>query len=167
MKKLLSIRFAARLFSLMLLQFLFVVSLTAQESVNTTGGNATGSGGSASYSAGQVFYQIYKDSTGEVRQGVQQPYEIYTVAVENETTVPISLNIFPNPTSGMLTLDLKDNNPLQYKYLLYDAQGKLIDSMPISDIQTQLSFGYLPTGVYMLNLMQKNVVIKSFKIVKR
>ena len=35
-----------------------LTGLQAQESVNTTGGNASGSGGSVSYSVGQVTYHV-------------------------------------------------------------------------------------------------------------
>ncbi|MDD2634269.1 MAG: hypothetical protein PHW82_02085 [Bacteroidales bacterium] len=50
-----------------------ITGLQAQESVNTTGGNALGSGGSVSYSAGQVIYTNNTGTSGSVAQGVQQP----------------------------------------------------------------------------------------------
>lgn len=145
---------------------LLATGLFAQQSIPAAGGNAIGFGGSVSYSVGQTFYHVQSDTSGEVRQGVQQPYEIYTVSINDETSIAISLSIYPNPTSDILTLDIKENIPLQYKYLLFDAQGKLIDSNPISDKQTQLSFGVLPPGVYMLNIVNDKRVVKVFKIVK-
>jgi hypothetical protein len=39
------------------------------------GGEATGSGGSVSYSVGQVVYTTNTGINGSVAQGVQQPYE--------------------------------------------------------------------------------------------
>ena len=56
-----------------------LTGLQAQESVNATGGNAQGSGGSVSYSVGQLFYLIITGETGSVSEGVQQPYEISVV----------------------------------------------------------------------------------------
>ena len=46
----------------------------AQQSVNTTGGNASGSGGSVSYSVGQVVYTYHSSSSGQMNQGVQQVF---------------------------------------------------------------------------------------------
>lgn len=62
--------------SALLLLGLGLTGLQAQESVNATGGNASGSGGSASYSVGQVVYTTNTGTNGTVAQGVQQPFEI-------------------------------------------------------------------------------------------
>ena len=48
--------------------------LHAQESPTASGGEATGTGGTASYSVGQVVYTTNTDATGTVTQGVQQAY---------------------------------------------------------------------------------------------
>ena len=65
--------------SAVLLLGLGLTGLQAQESVNATGGNASGSGGSASYSVGQVVYTNNTGTSGSVAQGVQQPFEISVV----------------------------------------------------------------------------------------
>ncbi len=51
----------------------------AQESIVASGGEATGTGGSSSYSIGQVSYTSNQGTGGSVEQGVQQPFEIYAV----------------------------------------------------------------------------------------
>ena len=50
--------------------------LHAQENTTAAGGEATGSGGTASYSVGQVVYTTVTGTNGSVAQGVQHPYEI-------------------------------------------------------------------------------------------
>ncbi|MDD4385781.1 MAG: hypothetical protein PHD06_11460, partial [Bacteroidales bacterium] len=63
-----------------LLTFTFSLStVQAQESLNATGGNASGSGGSAGYSVGQMVYTTHIGTNGSVAEGVQQPYEISIV----------------------------------------------------------------------------------------
>ena len=51
--------------------------LQAQESPTAAGGEATGSGGTASYSIGQVVYTTNTGTNGSVAQGVQQPFVIF------------------------------------------------------------------------------------------
>ncbi|MBV1889111.1 MAG: HYR domain-containing protein, partial [Proteobacteria bacterium] len=51
---------------------LLIIPISAQESINVSGGDATGTGGSSSYSVGQVFYTTNVGATGSVAQGVQQ-----------------------------------------------------------------------------------------------
>ena len=57
-----------------ILAFTFSISSTsAQETIPASGGDAKGSGGSVSYSVGQLFYRIYPGTNGSVAEGVQQP----------------------------------------------------------------------------------------------
>ena len=69
--------------------FVFMLSFlgaVAQESINASGGNASGSGGSASYSVGQLVYQTYYGTNGYESKGVQQPYEISSATATEDIT---------------------------------------------------------------------------------
>ena len=61
---------------IILLIILSSFRIMAQQAINASGANATGSGGSVSYSVGQVLYTTNSGSNGSSAQGVQQPYEI-------------------------------------------------------------------------------------------
>jgi uncharacterized protein (TIGR02145 family) len=50
--------------------------LALQNTISAAGGNAKGSGGSASFTVGQIFYTKLSGTNGTVVQGIQQPYEI-------------------------------------------------------------------------------------------
>ena len=58
------------LFAVCLLQF----SLSAQTTVNATGGEATGGNVQMSYSIGEVVYTTASNTTYVLTQGEQQPY---------------------------------------------------------------------------------------------
>lgn len=47
----------------------------SQESVNAAGGDAMGTGGTASYSVGQVVYTTIGENGTKVAQGVQQAFQ--------------------------------------------------------------------------------------------
>ena len=93
---------------------LFGIGLTglqAQTSGNATGGNASGSGGSVSYSVGQVVYTTNIGTNGSVAQGVQQPYEISVVtAIEQTKTINLLVTAYPNPATDYLTLNISNSN---------------------------------------------------------
>ena len=138
----------------------------AQESTNASGGDATGTGGTASYSVGQVVYTTNTGSTGSVAQGVQHAYEIFTVGIK-ETELNISLTAFPNPTTENLTLQISDYNNEQLSYQLFDMQGKQLSNGQITAQQTQINMNSLPTATYYVNVVnQKNKKVQSFKIIK-
>lgn len=139
----------------------------AQESVNASGGDATGSGGTVAYSIGQVVYTTNTGSNGSVAQGVQHTYEIFTVGIK-EIAMNISLTAFPNPTTENLTLQISDYTNQQLTYQLFDVQGKQLSNGQITAQQTQINVNSLPTATYFINVVnQENKNIQSFKIVKQ
>lgn len=148
-----------------LLILLGTAGLLAQETVLATGGDASGTGGTVAYSIGQVIYTTNTGATGTVRQGVQQPYEILTVGI-NETALNISLSIFPNPTTEYLTLQVKNYNNEKLSYQLFDIQGKLLGSKVITTSKTQINLSDLSTGTYLINVIQENIKVQAFKIIK-
>ena len=138
--------------------------LHAQEAVTTTGGEATGTGGTASYTVGQVVYSTNIGTNGSMAQGVQQPYEISTTVGINETSINLALSVYPNPTTNYLTLKVEDNSNLSYQ--LYDLQGKLIENRNIVDNSTIVKMEGLPKATYFLKVTKNNKSVKTFKIIK-
>jgi len=151
------------------LLFLFVFGFSevkAQQVFPASGGIASGSGGSASYSVGQIVYTTFTSTNGSVAQGVQQPYEISVVTGINEVSMNISMSVFPNPTIGLLTLQISGNNFEKLYYNLIDLHGKLIEKKLLRSSQTELNLNGYPSGTYFLNLSRNNKNVKSFKIIK-
>lgn len=149
-----------------LIAFFTGFTLHAQQAIVASGGNATGTGGSASYSIGQVVYTTHTGSNGSISQGVQHAYEIFTLGIK-DTTMNISLIAFPNPTIENLTLQVNDYNNEQLIYRLFDIQGKLLSNGKIVAQQTQIVMGRLPAATYLVHVVnQTNKKIQSFKIIK-
>ena len=140
--------------------------IQAQESTNASGGDVIGSGGSVAYSIGQVVYTTNTGSAGSVAQGVQHAFEIFTVGIK-ETELNISLTAYPNPTTENLTLQISDYNNEKLAFQLYDLQGKLLTSGPVTAQQTQINTASLPAATYFINVVnQENKKVQSFKIIK-
>lgn len=149
----------------LLISISWVNICTAQESVNATGGTATGNGGTFTYSIGQLVYTTHSSNNGSLAQGVQHPYEILVVSVE-ATAPQILLSVFPNPTSDVLTLSIEEYNNETWQYQLTDMQGKFINTQPITQAATMISMRELASGAYFLHIMEESKKIKSFKIMK-
>ncbi len=139
-----------------------------QMTISSTGGNASGSGGSVSFTAGQVTYNTYSGTTGSVAQGVQQPYEISVVtAVENTESITLGYKVYPNPTSGVLILTAKLSDTGNSRFRLYDLNGILLQDMLIESDLTEIDVQFLSPGIYFLSVIQDNQEVKVFKIIKK
>jgi len=140
--------------------------LHAQESPTSTGGEATGIGGTASYSVGQVVYTTNTGTNGSVAQGVQQPFEISATVGVEVTEINLELVAYPNPTNNALTLNIGNYNNEKLTYQLYDMQGKLLDDKQVVNGSTTIGMQDLPVSTYLLNVLDNNSLIKTFKISK-
>ena len=140
-------------------------SAQGQTATVSAGMNASGRGGSASFSVGQLNYVTQSGTNGSSAQGVQQPYEIFIVSVlENQYN--IALSVYPNPTEGKVNLQVGDFKNKKLFYQLLDMQGRLIEKAEISEMQTELPMQNLPQATYLLNIYQNEKTIQSFKIIK-
>lgn len=149
---------------------LFAFSLTtgvlvAQESTNASGGEASGSGGIVSYSIGQVVFTNHTGPNGNINQGVQQPYEIYSVRIDEEF-LDNELTIFPNPTLENLQIEFEKYGDYNVSYQLIDPTGKILKESKIQSDQSILDMNAYQSGTYMLNFISESENIKTYKIIK-
>ena len=158
----------SKLLMLSLLFSLITPGLHAQESVNATGNNTSGTGGSTSYSVGQLVYTTNTATNGSVVQGVQQPYEISVVTgLEEAKGINLSISVYPNPTTYNLTLEVKNFELSNLNFQLYDIQGKLLQNEIITDNRTSIDMSNLVPATYFVKVIQSDQEVKTFKIIKK
>ena len=139
----------------------------SQSSVLSSGGDFKSSKASFSYSVGQILIsQNLSNSTslfGEniiLSHGVQQ---VFLQTCDRSTKVEIIAT--PNPSSGIVTLNLINWDEKQIQYNVFDALGKSILSSSISNDQTKLDLSFLSSGMYIISLGYHCGSLSSFKII--
>ena len=146
--------------------------LQAQETITTSGGNGIGSGGTVSYTLGQIVYSTTTGTSNSVAQGVQQPYEISVVLDLTETPdLKLVCTVFPNPTTNSLILKIEDLANKQYSASLYDIKGSLLVTQKIITNETVIAMSNYVPATYFLKITQPQgsaaiQVIKTFFIIK-
>lgn len=131
-----------------------------------SGGNTTGSGGNMSYSIGQITYTTTTGINGTMAQGIQQPFEIFTVLGKEELEIQLDLMAYPNPTNDSLTLTLNKSNLSELSFDLIDSTGKLIENRNINNVIQTIQMVNLPSAIYFVKVKNKGRVVKVFKIIK-
>jgi len=152
-----------------LLSGLGMTGLYAQEVISSGGGNASGSGGSASYSIGQVVFSYQTGTNGSLSEGVQQPYEIWIMnGLEDFAGIGLGYLAYPNPAKDFILLKVdNDNIPVSSLTLfMYDMNGKLIKSLKINDFETIIHMENFKPAIYYLKVIQDGKEVKTFKIIK-
>ena len=154
--------------TILLTLFFFITQIIfSQETLSTSGGNASGLGGSSSFTVGQVFYTSKSSITGFVSQGVQQAFEIQTLSNPDLLTVQLKAVTYPNPTTDYVVLKITDTALENLQYTIFDVNGKTIISKKITTSSTKITMKNYSIGMYLLKLTKENQPIKTFKIIKK
>lgn len=157
-----------KLFTLIIILTGIMVTF-AQSAIVSVGGDAQNNNGSVSYTVGQIAIQTNGNESFSVSEGVQQPYEIMTVGVNEFPQITLNAMVYPNPTENIAQLQL---NGLEiptggFHAILYDANGKLLQNINVNDDITTFQIGHYATGTYYLELRDGKRVLKTFKVIRR
>lgn len=143
------------------------ISIQAQYSIPASGGNATGTGGSVSYTIGQVVYTSIVVPDGIITQGIQQPFEILVVTGTSETSdITVEASVYPNPVTEFVILKVKSYEIDNLSYRLFDMNGSLIQEKKAEGNETRIQMGKFLPGTYILKIGNNQKDIKTFKIIK-
>ncbi len=152
------------LFALLILN---QTSAYSQSNVVSAGGSLSGAGGSASFSIGQLVFNRYTSVSHYVIEGLQQPFEIQTVAIYDQgPSENFDLSAFPNPTTDYLTLKVTNGKFEDCTYSIIDVLGNVVLSNKLSGKEHQIDLTLLPTASYFVTVYDKSKKIKTFKIIK-
>ena len=143
----------------------------AQSAIVPVGGDAQSNSGSVSYTVGQIAVQTSANSDGSVSvaEGVQQPYEIQAVGVDNYPQIALNAVVYPNPTEDLAQLQLNgfEIPAGGLRAILYDGKGKQLQTLTVTDDLTSFQIGHYATGTYYLELRDGRQVLKTFKVVRK
>ncbi len=157
-------------FLLTVLCTLFVMFGSAQSAIVATGGDTQSSSGSVSYTIGQIAVKTVANSNGSVSvaEGVQQPYEIQAVGVDNYPQIVLNAIVYPNPTENIAQLKLNGFElPVEgLRAHLFDGKGKLLQAFDVTSDLTSFQIGQYATGTYYLEVKTGTRVLKTFKVVR-
>jgi hypothetical protein len=147
---------------------LCLLEIHAQQTTSASSGNATGSGGSVSYTLGQVVYYTNTAASGSVSQGIQQPFEIFVVTgFEEAKGISLQCLVYPNPVSDYLILKMDGDVKIQCIASLYDINGKLLEDKKMDGSETRIAMNNYVSAIYFLKVIQNGKEIKTFKIIKK
>jgi hypothetical protein len=149
--------------------FFFILILastrvSAQFAVVASGGDAVSSSGSVSFSVGQISNAQVNSSTGSLSEGVQQPFELFEVTV-NEVLSQIGISLFPNPALTEVIIELPTMQE-GIKARIYSSNGSLIEEVSILSKSTSVNVRNWAASTYYVNLSDSSGNTSTYKLVK-
>jgi hypothetical protein len=74
--------------------------------------------------------------------------------------------IYPNPTKGLLRIDLPALNEQEAIIRLHDSTGRLIIQQTAVEVNNELNFSTYPSGIYIMSIQVGQNDRKEWKIIK-
>ena len=116
----------------------------------------------------------YDDAGNRIRRFEEIPMHAKMKNADEQTTdifeeeLPeMKISITPNPTKGILQVEITNAETLQgVEILLYNPQGTLIKRLGNLAEQTTLDISSQPDGIYIMQIVQNNKKISTWKIIK-
>jgi len=117
-------------------------------------------------SSGKMFVVFITNYTGRA-DGFKAYYETDLVGIREDATAVSSIKIYPNPTSGEVTVEIAGNFKGDELLSIQDMYGRIIIQQDIEQDQVikKLDLSNLPRGVYTLLIAGNNVTKVSRKII--
>lgn len=141
--------------------FFISLNLNSQVTMNSSGNTAVISAGSFDYSIGEILVSTGTAQNVIVTQGVLQRIAVYALSIQ-EKTFDIQTNIFPNPTSEELNIDINTEKNVHVNFRLMDLAGRVLNDFEVKslsgDLSQKINMSHLANGQYILNI---NILTKS------
>ena len=137
-------------------------------SINSAGQSGQLSGNHVSYTLGDYAVLNMSDSSNSISGSFIGASVITAI----EITAPRSgsVTVFPNPSTELLYVELKDITAKEIHLSIYSADAREITKQKFNNLNQQLSINVskLPNGIYFLKLRNENgFSISEHKILKR
>ena len=147
--------------------FFFNNQIFSQSTITASVGDFKSEKNSFSYSVGQILTsQDLTKSTSLFGENVILSHGVQQVFIQNcDQSTRVEIIATPNPSSGIVTLNLINWDEKEIQYNVFDVLGKNVLSSSISDDQSRLDLSFLSSGMYIISLGYHCGSLSSFKII--
>ena len=154
------------IFSLAVLPMIGIAQSITPEVIASAGEHFDNGTTQLSWTLGEVVIDTYDNGTNILTQGFHQTQ--LTVTSVEESLADVRLNMYPNPTSEVLNIEL-GNNESDINLQLFDMSGKLIHQDKIEAYQTKyvVPMNQVATGNYLVQMQSVDGKMNStHKVIK-
>ncbi len=152
---------------LVIIVFLLPLAVFSQtldrQVIGSAGAYAEAGNISMSYTVGEAVVATGTSGTIVLTQGFQQPDNMM-VGIESIES-GISINAYPNPTSGEIILDFTVVNPAEFTIEIFDVSGKLMMNPETLKVENstkhQMDFSEFSSGNYFIVMKNQDGTMNS------
>jgi hypothetical protein len=140
--------------------------VNSQDIITTSGSYEKSSTTSISWTLGELVTSSYINDSISFCQGFQQP-DLSITIVDQIPEIDYNISIAPNPVSEFITLNIDEAINTKIEYNIIDISGNILYKNNVISNKTEIQFTSFKSGTYLLKIVKSNIIVKTFKIVKK
>lgn len=146
----------------------FSINAQNQEVVSSAGDHYDNGTVQISWTLGEIVTETASDGNNIITQGFHQSNLTITKIDEDYlNNINASVNIFPNPTSDLATIELTDVESANFIYELNDNKGKTIIKKNFDSGTEVIDFSQYAASIYYIRIYSKSGdYSETFKVIK-
>jgi hypothetical protein len=113
---------------------------------------------------GELAIHTLKSGENIITQGFQQT-RLAVTSVKEISELTVLITAYPNPTSDHVYLKVEDEAE-NLHFEVYNTTGKLLRRGRIETNPVQIPFNDQSSAVYFIRVLQGNIPVKTFRVVK-
>lgn len=123
--------------------------------ISTNGASLTSGNYQLSYSIGEIGISAYYKRFPSLTEGFQQPHVARVGEILNGY---VRVSAYPNPTTGLVKLDIYGYKFETFNVRIADAAGKLVATPPFTTTNGSITIDLtaMPAGAYMIAVTDNN-----------
>ena len=144
----------------------------APAAVSSAATKMTQSNGSLSFTVGELVVETHTDGNGNsLGGGFTNGSTSSTIitSVQQPDEEKLMVNVYPNPTADMLTLDVQHIDVDAYTITIFDVSGKQVYTANHAGISGRININLssFESGTYLLNLISnKQETLGTYQVVR-
>ncbi len=149
---------------ILLFLFTFVRGQEAHFILSSAGNTSSNSEASICWTLGECFTGNHEGSLITVSHG----FLIIETSVNiSNTLAEFDVLVYPNPFSDNIFLRIENLKSKNLSYSFHDLKGELLIHRNIKTSISEIKLKEYSPSIYILNVLEDNKIIRSFKIIKK
>lgn len=138
----------------------------SQQVVSSAGGQGSGTNVQLSWTVGEPVIETFAGPSAILTQGFHQS-KLLVTAINPLVYPGISLEVYPNPVTSALQLQVKGEDIPELMVRLFDMNGRLVYVETVEALPGMISMEKFTPGTYLLKVYStSNDPLKTFKVIK-
>jgi len=118
------------------------------------------------WSVGELCTETYSNQQIILSEGFNQG-KFSITSIYNANTSDLEIKAFPNPTNDLIQLTISGYQTENLEYQVSNLTGMLTEKTKITSTKSIISFNSYLYGTYIISITRDNILIHSFKVIKK